>query len=81
MSPEQFTAILTALAAVLGAVAVCIAEVRRYRTAVTLKMDLLLALTGEAEFAKGKEAQRNGQDQPDASVGSLAQSDETAPPA
>lgn len=61
MTPEQFVAILTAFAAVLGAVAVCIGEVRRYHTAVNSKMDALLSLTAAASKAEGKEAERQEQ--------------------
>lgn len=60
MTPEQFVAILTALAGVLGAVAVCIGEVRRYHHAVDGKMDELLSLTAAAALAQGKEEQRIG---------------------
>jgi len=54
MSPEQFAAVLVALAAVLGAVAKCIAEVRAYHAAVNSKMDALLALTAKSSRAEGK---------------------------
>ena len=54
MTPEQFGAILLALAAVLGAVARCIAELRAYHRAVNSKMDELLALTAISARAEGR---------------------------
>jgi hypothetical protein len=54
LSPEQFAAILLALAAVFGAVARCIAELRSYHSAVNSKMDALLELTATASLAEGK---------------------------
>lgn len=54
MSPEQFGTILLALAAVLGAVAKCIAELRAYHHAVNSKMDRLLELTATSSLAEGK---------------------------
>jgi hypothetical protein len=64
MSPEQFVAILFALAAVFGAVAKCIAEVRQYHSAVNSKMDALLTLTAASSRAEGVLAEREAQEQP-----------------
>ncbi len=54
MTPEQFVSILAALAVLLGAVARCIAEVRKYHAAVNSKMDQLLALTARSAHAAGR---------------------------
>lgn len=58
MSPEQFAGILLALAAVFGAVARCIHEVREYHKAVNSKMDALLQLTAVSSRAEGALAER-----------------------
>ena len=81
MEPEQFAAILTALAAVLGAVAVCIKEVREYHRAVNSKMDVLLALTATASRAEGVEAQRLRQGNHPAHAVARRQADERTRPA
>ena len=54
MTPEQFAAVLVALAAVLGGIARCIAEVRAYHRAVNSKMDALLELTATSSRAEGR---------------------------
>jgi hypothetical protein len=61
MSPEQFTALLIAIAAVFGAVAKCIAELRAYHAAVNSKMDELLVLTARSSRAEGLLAGRSGE--------------------
>jgi hypothetical protein len=53
VSVEQFVAILAALAALFGAVAKCISEVRQYHRAVNSKMDALLELTAVSSHASG----------------------------
>jgi len=50
----QLAAILTAIAAVLLAVAQCIREVRAYHHAVNSRMDELLALTKKSSLAEGR---------------------------
>jgi hypothetical protein len=53
MSTEQFVAILTAIATVLGAVTRVIVELRVYHRAVNSKMDTLLTLTAKSSHAAG----------------------------
>jgi len=53
MTPEQLTAILVSIAAVLVAVARCIAEVRAYNRGVTAKLDEVAATAVAGSYAAG----------------------------
>lgn len=60
MTPEQFVAVLSAFAAVLGGLGLVLRELREYHRAVNSKMDALLRLTEISARAEGvlSEAQR-----------------------
>jgi hypothetical protein len=54
MSPEQFVAILGALATLIGALAVLIGQVRKTHELVNSRMDELLVLTKKSALAEGR---------------------------
>jgi len=69
----QLAAVLLGLAAVLGAIAQCIREVRSYHHAVNSRMDELLELTAKSSLAEGKLTRRKR-------VGKLPTTSEGLPP-
>ena len=78
MTIEQFIAIMCALAALLGGVARCIAELRAYHRAVNSKMDQLLALTASSSRAAGRlEGPRGGRRVPSEGAGKLPLHDDS----
>jgi hypothetical protein len=58
VSPEQFTAILGGITALLGAIGALVITISRYHQAVNHKMDALLELTASSSHAEGVKAER-----------------------